>query len=272
MQDTIFYVAAGETLGAVRDYANAKTVSPPTLVRGVAACLKMRLFARKEGNTPYPMDALAGIVEWKWAMDSDFSEATSYKLEADNADIVLSEVEEEIDGEACVFTQLSIPIPDMNTEELSEWLGTEKSKNGLHGELVGYDASGASVFILQVENFTIRNRITSLGDPTPIAPDYLTRSQVEALVAAGLECQFSSGVTSWHGTQAEGDAWLRLRVRNSGGAWSDPFRLLAGSRGDAGRDAFLYVAYASDADGTGFSLTPSNSLKYRAEIHSDTGI
>ena len=36
MQNTIFYVAANETLGVVKDYANAKTVTPPTLVRGVA--------------------------------------------------------------------------------------------------------------------------------------------------------------------------------------------------------------------------------------------
>ena len=46
MQETIFYVAAGETLGAVRDFANAKSAAPPTLVRGVSALLRMRLFAR----------------------------------------------------------------------------------------------------------------------------------------------------------------------------------------------------------------------------------
>lgn len=33
MQETIFYVAAGETLGAVRDFANAKSAAPPTLVK-----------------------------------------------------------------------------------------------------------------------------------------------------------------------------------------------------------------------------------------------
>ncbi len=33
---------------------------------------------------------------------------------------------------------------------------------------------------------------------------------------------------------------------------------------------FIYVAYASDASGTGWSLTPTDALKYRAEIHSNT--
>ena len=54
MQNTIFYVAANETLGVVRDYANAKNAAAPTLVRGVDACLKMRLFAKSDGPEPYP--------------------------------------------------------------------------------------------------------------------------------------------------------------------------------------------------------------------------
>ena len=87
MQETIFYVAAGETLGSVRDFANAKSAAPPTLVRGVSALLRMRLFAHREGLEPYPIEALDGIVRWQWAMDTDFNEATAYKLQADNAAI-----------------------------------------------------------------------------------------------------------------------------------------------------------------------------------------
>jgi microcystin-dependent protein len=37
--------------------------------------------------------------------------------------------------------------------------------------------------------------------------------------------------------------------------------------GADGLDAYVYVAYASDASGTAFNMTPSDSLKYRAEIH-----
>ena len=85
MQNIIFYVAANETLGVVRDYANAKNVAPPTLVRGVEACLKMRLFAERDGNTPYPLSTFAGISSWQWAMDNDFPEVTAYKLVGDNA-------------------------------------------------------------------------------------------------------------------------------------------------------------------------------------------
>lgn len=66
MQETIFYVAAGETLGAVRDFANAKSAAPPTLVRGVSALLRMRLSAHRDGLEPYPLEALDGIVRWQW--------------------------------------------------------------------------------------------------------------------------------------------------------------------------------------------------------------
>ena len=77
MQETIFYVAAGETLGSVRDFANAKSAAPPTLVRGVSALLRMRLFANREGVEPYLVEVLSGIVRWQWAMDTDFNEATA---------------------------------------------------------------------------------------------------------------------------------------------------------------------------------------------------
>ena len=269
MQETIFYVAAGETLGSVRDYANAKGAAPPTLVRGVSALLRMRLFANREGIEPYPVEALDGIVRWQWAMDTDFSEATAYKLQADNAAIAVAGVTDEIDGDEYAYTEVSIPMPEMNTVELAEWIGTEKSKNGLHGELVGYDGSGAEVFILQVENFTLRNRITSIGEPTPVSSDYLTASQVAALVASGLECQFSQDGDHWHPAQGEEDAYLRMRVEAAGGLWSDAIQLPRGPRGTRGRDSYMYVAYASDADGTGFSRVQSNSLKWRAEIHLD---
>ena len=63
----------------------------------------MRIFAHRDG-----------IVRWQWAMDTDFSEATAYKLQADNANIELSEVTDEIDGDEYNYTEVSIPMPEMN--------------------------------------------------------------------------------------------------------------------------------------------------------------
>ncbi|MGN0847870.1 MAG: hypothetical protein ACI4RA_10870 [Kiritimatiellia bacterium] len=44
------------------------------------------------------------------------------------------------------------------------------------------------------------------------------------------------------------------------------FRIPRGPKGDTGHESFIYVAYASKSDGSGFSLAPANTLKYRAEI------
>ena len=119
MQNVKFYVAAPQTLGTVRDYANAKNESAPTLVRGCEVELKMRLFANSEGTAPYPMEQLDGIVSWQWAMDRDFNEATGYILEADHAHISASSVRDEVDGTEIEYTEISIPISNMNTEELA---------------------------------------------------------------------------------------------------------------------------------------------------------
>ena len=48
------------------------------------------------------------------------------------------------------------------------------------------------------------------------------------------------------------------------------FVLPIGNTGERGQDSYLYTAYAATADGQGFSLTPSDYLKYRAEIVTHT--
>ena len=50
------------------------------------------------------------------------------------------------------------------------------------------------------------------------------------------------------------------------------FSIPQGVQGVPGTESYLYVAYAAQNDGQGFSLTPANSLKYRAEIISRTPI
>ena len=80
MQDLIFYVAANETLGAVRDYANMRNESAPTLVLGVSVCLRMRLFTERNVATPYPISAFSGIAAWNWSMDGDYDHSTAHGI------------------------------------------------------------------------------------------------------------------------------------------------------------------------------------------------
>ena len=96
-------------------------------MRGVSALLRMRLFAHRDGLEPYPLSALEGIVRWQWAMDTDFNEAIAYMLQADTAYIGLAEVTDEIDGDEHTYTEVSNPMPQMNTVELAGLKGTDRA-------------------------------------------------------------------------------------------------------------------------------------------------
>lgn len=269
MQTITLYVNAESTLGTVRDYANARNASAPTLTRGVSACLKMRIFASGENADPYPLSELVNIPSWQWVMDDDFDSASNYILVGDHSGISVQSVTEIINEVEYVFTEFTIPISAMNTDELNTLLGKQESIATLNGELVGLNESGSEVFVLQVKGFTVRNRISSTGNPTEIAAEYLTEAQVRALCAAGLELIFaetaSETAADWHSQQGENDKFFRLRLKGdsriwqSGNAsdygWSDPFGLLTGAQGEPGTDGktfYAYTAFATAADGTDF--------------------
>ena len=187
MQRLIAYVSAGETLGAVRDYANAKNATPPTFIRGIGANLHLRLFSDLNTETPYPIGQLENIVSWQWLMDSDWNGSTAPKIVADNARITVSEVIEMIDDVEYRFTDITIPIVDTNTEEVATWIGHEETMSGLHGQLIGFDADGLPAFVLQIKNFSIRNRLDSAGTPVVIEPEYLNEAQVRALIVTAVK-------------------------------------------------------------------------------------
>lgn len=256
MQNIIFYVAANETLGAVKDYANAKTMAAPTLVRGAGCCLRMRVFENADGETPYPVEELASVAAWEWVMDTDFNGETAYKLVADAGSITVDTVTAEIDGNDHTYTEFTIPISNMNTEELAALLGTSEAISNLAGELCGYAATGELVFIVQVKGFTVRNRVASVTAPTELESDYLTAAQVRALVAAGVAMQYAeSAAGDWHDIQSSTDTHLRVRSASDDAAvWSAPIMLVRGPQGQTGQSVYPYYAWATDDTGAGFIL------------------
>ena len=66
----------------------------------------------------------------------------------------------------------------------------------------------------------------------------------------------------------------RAEVSNSGTSAAAvlDFKIPKGPTGETGHESYLYVAYAENTDGRGFSLSPAASRKYRAEIQSATPI
>lgn len=190
MQTITLYVNAESTLGVVRDYANARNASAPTLTRGVSACLKMRIFASGENADPYPLNELVNIPAWQWVMDDDFDSGSNYILVADHAGINVQSVTEIINETEYTFTEFTIPLSKMNTAELNTLLGKQEQVATLNGELVGPDESGSEVFVLQVKEFTVRNRISSTGNPTEIAAEYLMKLKSGHYVLPDLNLSF----------------------------------------------------------------------------------
>lgn len=186
MQDIVFYAAANETLGVVRDYANARKAPAPVLTLGVSVCLRMRLFAALDTAGPYPVSAFSGITDWQWRMDGDFDRTTTCKLVADANGISVHCVTDTVSGETMDFTEFVIPISNMNTQELAAWLGNEPKRTGLTGELVGYDSEEHAVFVLQIDNFTVRNRVAGLGDPTAVDQEIVTRTTAEQMIRTAV--------------------------------------------------------------------------------------
>jgi len=212
MQDVIFYVSASQPLGTVQDKDGAEPVNPPVLVRGVPVRLCVRLFSSADGGTKYPAESLSDIVAWTFVMDADFNPDTTYKVIADNDSITL--VTSQTNP-----PEVRIPISDMDSPELAAMLGTAESIC-LTGELVGYNAEGYAVFVLQVKGFTIRNRIMTLDTAT----SSISSADIAALISAGIEVQYSTNAEEWHYIRTSSDCFMRLRVEGPT-AWSGAIKI-----------------------------------------------
>lgn len=271
MQDIILYATANEVLARVRDRVNAKAALAPTLARGCGFRLRIRLFANSYDDTPYPASRLDNITSWAFVMDSDWDSGTPFKLVADAGKITVDEVQESYDGEMLRYTEAVVPVSQTNTEELTTWLGTSEGKDGLNAELIGYDKTGEEAFVLQIKGFSVRNRLGSVGEPTVIPSEYLNADQVRALIAAGAVLQFSPDGNVWKDSQEEGDVYIRFRsASDASAAWSPAIALPQGAHGTDGKNAYLYIRYASDAEGTGFSPAPSSALPFIGILVTDT--
>ena len=137
--------------GQLRDQLNRFPVGDPVnLMIGIPVCLNFILFkGRDHGTAPYPL--AEEIVSWHWCADRDFDHSTDPLIVGDDARISATRGSTE--------TRIRVPIADYS-QALTEMLAGRAFVDGLIGELVGNNASGADVFCMQISSFTVHNRIT----------------------------------------------------------------------------------------------------------------
>ena len=227
MQEHIIYLDAHESVAVVRDEKNMRSLPPPTLVRGTACVLKLRLFAERIGTTPFPIANLYDVVSWQWAMDSDFCDRSPHKLVADSANIELNSVQEFRDGIGRAYTQITIPMPSMETGELARWLGSEPVRAGLTGELTGFDATGSPIYILQIEGFKIRNRIVASA-----APPTSSSCAVPGITMEQLQQMINQAIINAGGNSSGGNNSSSGSEGNNGSSGSGGSNSSSGSGGN----------------------------------------
>jgi Collagen triple helix repeat (20 copies) len=110
---------------------------------------------------------------------------------------------------------------------------------------------GTDFSLIPTNALKYRAEINSPAPLTPVEADFAGANWVKYLGDDGEQgIQGIQGDQGVEGTQGE--------------------QGVAGMDGTDGVDAYVYTAYASSSAGADWNLTPSDTLKYRAEIHSDT--
>lgn len=258
MQTQKIYVRADSVLATFVDFANQTTTAAfPTLARGQSAELLIGFFKDADADVQMTKTEVEQYASWDFGYDSDYNTQTTPKIRTTTGF--------EVDDDGF----LHIPI-DTTTAELKTAMGNSETI-ALSAELDGYLAGEPDnpAIIIQWNGQSFRNRIIEggTGEPEPVDDGVYTKAQVNALVGGEIVYQFSEDGENWHDMQTTDDVYFRSKNGAlSSGAWSESMLLPEGQQGSAGISNYVHVAYASDSSGTGISFTPTNSLKYRAEI------
>ncbi len=271
MQQFDIYLRAASVKAALVDQFNNAISAKVSLTRGMQAELVLYLFHTSEEDSKYTAEELSAFAAWNFCADSDYDLNTTPKLRVSSG-ITVAE-----DG------GIHIPVLETNTEEVISYLGNAESKD-LKCELVGMtEGETLPEFCLQWE-ISIRNRIggEGTGQPTPVEDGNYTAAQVNAIIAAPNEVEYSIDGETWSETCPPGATQRRYKNSAVSGAVWTVESLAQGPAGTNGTDGtdgqngqngtdgatyYPYIAYAANATGILFSLTPTSDRKYRAEFH-----
>lgn len=209
-------------------------VVDPEVIIGVSSRLVIDLRTAADPDAgdslpAYPIAAFAGVVGWYVAIDNDFDKATAPKLLGVTGISVAT---------VGTKTMLYVALPSTAHAGLIAAVAAAGSVS-LKADIGGLTGDTDTQFIATGYTLTVRNRVW-IPDGTPPTeadpPEYFSSAQVLALVAAGLDAEYSADGVSWHVEQTTGDDRFRVRFASAEGDWSPAILLPAGATGPAGAD------------------------------------
>jgi len=226
MQNIILYLRKADIAGVVVDVYNQAVKTTPALTRGIRANLCIRPL--DADGAPIPAASLA-YVSWDFVLANDWLTSTAPQIRVQTGITVTEILIDDV-----TYSQINIPLTETNTEELITALGNASSV-ALGAELAGFDAGETDPGFLVQFGMSVYNRrgTAGTGTPEPVGDGTYSSSQVDALLRAGRELQFSvDGATLWHDAQVDADLYWRERYPS--GEWSGAVKMIPGPQGSQG--------------------------------------
>jgi hypothetical protein len=177
MFSLIVHLRVNGVIGTIVDAYGQRTAAAPTIARGLAAQMCLRLL--HSDGTPFALTEL-DYAAWDFVVAHDWIAATPPQIRIQEG-VTVAEIEEG----GITYAEIRIPLTNTNTEELIAILGNASGCT-LGAELAGMPEGDSTPGLLIQFNLDVRNRrgTAATGTPVPVGDGNYSSSQVDALLAA----------------------------------------------------------------------------------------
>ena len=207
----------------------------------------------------------------------EFSESDTFECAGDNNFTHSDDLMFYSGPERCFLTE----VPGVlrfeiytNTTAFKTKAGEKATQSTIHFQVRRYLAGETLPDTILQDTFYALGSVMGLDDKAPESadPEYYTSAQIQALLNAGYELEFSADGESWHTEQADGDLYYHYRNRQIGGEWSDKIMIDTGEKGEKGDKGDRGEAFKIDATGTFAERSAYDAgLKNFVYLATDTG-
>lgn len=158
---------------------------------------------------------VSAAVAWAAAVDKDFTH---------NTDPMVRVLDADIDATGAASGEIVVPL-DANTASFLAAVTGENFIRTTWFELRGLNSDGNVIYYAKFPVIADNTIDPSGGTPPAPTGNYYSKTEVDALLRAGLSIEFSvNGTTLWHSTQAGADRYFRYAYPD--GEWSPAIGLI----------------------------------------------